>query len=68
MVMYDDGDVNAEDFMSKELAWYFEEHKKSVAEQAKMVNKAVQDAADNDANGQRAARLLGRSFTAKIPA
>eukprot|EP00965_Chrysotila_dentata_P124321 4109614-Pleurochrysis_carterae.AAC.1 len=67
MVIYDDGDVNAEDLMSKELAWYFEEHKESVAEQAKMV-KAVQDAADNDANEKRAARLLGRSFTAKIPA
>eukprot|EP00965_Chrysotila_dentata_P178641 5899659-Pleurochrysis_carterae.AAC.1 len=67
MVVYDDGDVNAEDFTCKELAWYFEENKKTVAEQAKMV-KAVQDAAENDANKKRAARLLGRSFTPKMPA
>eukprot|EP00965_Chrysotila_dentata_P113586 3753798-Pleurochrysis_carterae.AAC.1 len=30
--------------------------------------KAVQDAADNDANKKRAARLLARFFTPKIPA
>eukprot|EP00965_Chrysotila_dentata_P068475 2263849-Pleurochrysis_carterae.AAC.1 len=67
MVVYDDGDVNSEDFLSKELAWYFEENKKSAAEQAKMV-KAVQDAAGDDANKKRAARLLARSFTPKLPA